>query len=570
MYQEFTAPGPRHIRGPGRFLLWLVTSQPGRVAFGALLGSSWMVSLAAPPYLLGKAIDDGLVPSDPGALVGWVAAVFGAGVATAVLGIARHRTMTKIRMDASFRTIRAAIRHAAALGDTLRRRITTGEVVAVGVTDVRLAAQALTVTGPGVGAVVTYVVVAVILLSIAPLLALVVLIGVPVLALTLGPLLRRIVHVGANYRELQGTLTTRLVDILTGLSVLNGLGGKDSYASQYAHDSQALRERGYHLGAATSWVGAFAAGLPALFLAVVVWLAARMAAEGAITVGDLVAVYGYVAVLIVPVAFFIEGTGDIARGLVAARRVIRLLRLTPDHDDPTGIEPPRAPAVLRDPDSGVEIWPGLLTVLACERPADATTIVDRLGRFTGSATTWGDIRLDTIASDEVRRHLLVADNDAAIFTGSVRDVVSGRHAPDDHAISEAIHTAVASDVVDGLGDGLDSTIDTNGGNISGGQRQRLRLARAVYADPDVLLAVDPTSAVDSHTEATIASRLRTARDGKTTVITSTSPLVLSQADRVIYVAGGNALAADSHEELLDTAPGYQRLVSRDMDERQAS
>jgi ABC-type bacteriocin/lantibiotic exporter with double-glycine peptidase domain len=106
----------------------------------------------------------------------------------------------------------------------------------------------------------------------------------------------------------------------------------------------------------------------------------------------------------------------------------------------------------------------------------------------------------------------------------------------------------------------------DGRNVSGGQRQRLRLARAVYAAPEVLLAVEPTSAVDAPTEAIMASRLRAARNGRTTVVTTTSPLVLDVADVVVYLVDGRAVATGTHRELVRTEPGYRALVSRDADE----
>jgi ABC-type multidrug transport system fused ATPase/permease subunit len=83
-------------------------------------------------------------------------------------------------------------------------------------------------------------------------------------------------------------------------------------------------------------------------------------------------------------------------------------------------------------------------------------------------------------------------------------VVSGRWGPydkDDAAIDRAVHAAVAQDIVRGLPDGLDSPVDAQGRNLSGGQRQRIRLVRALLADPEVLIAVEPTSALDAHTEA---------------------------------------------------------------------
>ncbi|GAA1455110.1 ABC transporter ATP-binding protein [Nocardiopsis tropica] len=564
MVDTFTPPSPGNTATPVRLLLWLVLSQKSRIAMGATLGSLWMLGLTVPPYVLSRAIDDGLSAGDTGALSLWVAVLFGVGVLNAALGIARHRTMTKIRMDASFRTVRATVRHSTRLGATLPRRVSSGEVASIGIGDVQVIAQSLTVTGPGFGAVVAYIVIAALLLSISPLLAVVVLAGVPMLAITVGPLLHRLLGIGSAYREMQGALTARLVDVVTGLRVLNGLGGKDSFARHFHRESRELRDKGYRIGGVTSWVGALGVGLPALFLAVVTWLAARMAASGAISIGDLVAVYGYVAVLVVPVAFFIEGGTDITRALVCARRVIRFLNLEPEHaDDGAAGRPPAPGAELYDPASGVRVGPGVLTALAGARPADAEEVLDRLGRFTASDAEWGGVPLREAPLDAVRERILLADNDADFFSGSIRDVVAGAGEPDDEAVRAVLHTAVATDIVDAMADGLDSVVNARGHNLSGGQLQRLRLARALYTEPEVLLAVEPTSAVDSLTEAAMAARLRQARAGTTTVVSTTSPLVLDQADAVVYLVDGRAAATGTHHGLLRTEPGYRALVSRD-------
>ncbi|WP_328750641.1 ABC transporter ATP-binding protein/permease [Streptomyces sp. NBC_00285] len=577
MIDAYEDPGTPDVRGGWRYLWWLVRCQPGRSVAGALLGSSWMVLLAATPYLMAKAIDEGLEPGDWTALAGWSFALFAVGSFNAWLSIMRHRTMTRVRMDANFRTVKVVVGQAVRLGAALSRRTGAGEVVTIGVGDVQTIAGALTVVGPGVGACAAYLTVAAVLISVSPVLAVVVLLGMPAVVLLVGPFLSRLQGAETEYRDRQGVLTARIADLAGGLRVLNGLGGKSLVADAFHRDSQRLRAQGYRVGAVTSWVQALGVGLPTLFLAVVTWLAARLAAQGDITVGELVAVYGYVAVLVGPVAFWVECGYQLSRGVVAARRVVRFLRLEPMEDLGTR-DAPSEPSVLHDPESGVRVLPGRLTALACTRPADAAAVLDRLGRYTASTATWGGVPLEEIRLSQVREHILVADHEADLFAGDLREVVAPsrgaglyrdtappRGATSSHELAAALHAAAADDIVQGLPDGLDSPMDAQARNLSGGQRQRVRLVRALLADPEILLAMEPTSALDAHTEALVAERLREARDGRTTLVTTTSPLLLDHADTVLYLAEGKLAATGTHRDLLSTDPGYRALVARDTD-----
>ncbi|MEU1851948.1 ABC transporter ATP-binding protein [Streptomyces sp. NPDC019990] len=580
MIDAYEDPGTPNLRGGARYLWWLVTRQPGRCAAGAMFGSAWMVLLAATPYLMARAIDDGLEPGDMGALAAWSGAMFAVGAFNAWLSIMRHRTMTRVRMDANFRTVKVVVGQSVRLGASLRRQASAGEVVTIGVGDVQTVSQSLTVVGPGVGAVLGYLVIAVLLVSVSQLVALVVLLGLPVIALVVGPLLGRLQGSEAEYRERQGVLTARIGDLAGGLRVLAGLGGKRLVADAFRQDSRRLREQGYRVGAVTSWVQALGIGLPTLFLAVVTWLAARLAAQGDITVGQLVSVYGYVALLVWPVAFLVECGYQVSRGLVSARRVVRFLRLEPMADTGTR-DAPAEPSALYDPESGVHILPGRLTALVAENPADATAILDRLARYAPSDATWGGVRLEDIALPQIRKHILLADHEADLFADTLQGMIgpvggagnratshnrpagATQHNPATHT---ALHTAAAEDIVQALPQGLDTPMSAQARNLSGGQRQRVRLARALLADPEILLAVEPTSALDAHTEATVATRLRAARKGRTTVVTTTSPLVLDRTDTVHYLKDGKVEASGTHHELLDTVPGYRALVARDTEE----
>ncbi|MDF3302410.1 ABC transporter transmembrane domain-containing protein [Streptomyces tropicalis] len=560
MIDAYEDPGSPECRGGAGYLWWLVRRQPGRCLAGAVLGGAWMALLAVTPYLLSRAVDDGLAPGDPAALTGWTGALLAAGAAAAGVSVLRHRTMTRVRMDANFRTVKVVVQQAVRLGAALPGG--AGEVVTIGVGDVKTISQALTVVGPGLGSVVACAVVAGLLLSVSPQLAAVVLLGVPAIALVVGPLLGRLQGAEGEYRQRQGLLTARIGDLAGGLRVLNGLGGKALVADAFRRDSQRLRAQGYRVGSVTSWIQSSSVGLPSLFLAVVTWQAARLAALGAITVGELVSVYGYVAVLSAPVEFLVQMGYDISRGVVAARRVVRLLRLTPA-PDPAGRRAPAEPSVLYDPESGARVRPGLLTALVCARPADAAAVVDRLGRYAPTAVTWGGVPLAEVPLAEVRARILVADHEAALFAGPLGELVSGRREHDAAAVARALHATAADDVVRSLPEGLGSAVTEQGRSLSGGQRQRVRLARALLAGPEVLLAVEPTSALDAHTEAAVADRLRAARDGRTTLVTTTSPLVLDRAEVVLHLVDGKVAATGTHRELLASEPEYRALVARD-------
>ncbi|WP_341721298.1 ABC transporter ATP-binding protein [Micromonospora sp. FIMYZ51] len=533
---------------------------------GALWGSLWMCALMLPPYVLARAIDEGLRARDTSRLVFWVVVLVVLGAAIALLGLLRHRTMTMVRVDAAYRTVQVVMRHMTALGATLSRRVSVGELTYLQAGDISVIAQTLTITGPGVGAVVAYVAIAVLLFTISPVLAGLVVLGVPVLAVVVGPLLNRLRGVESTYRQQQGALTARAGDIVSGLRVLSGIGGRATFAGRYHAMSTDVRDTGYRVGALTSWVQAAGSGLPVLFLASVTWVAARMVTSGSITVGEMVAVYGYVAALLVPVTFLMEGADDLPRGLVAARRVVNILTLTPEvRDAAVAVPAPSGPAELFDPESGLRLPAGRMTALVGARSDEVRAVVDRMGRYVDSAVTWGGVPLTELSLTEVRRRILVADNNAHLFAGPIREAVSARAVATTEEIERAVWTAAANDIIEALPEGLDAHLAGQGRNLSGGQRQRLRLVRALLADPEVLMLVEPTSAVDAHTEATIADRVRAARQGRTTLLVGTSPLLLDRTDQVCYLVAGKVVAVGTHAELISEQPGYRALVYRGAD-----
>jgi ABC-type multidrug transport system fused ATPase/permease subunit len=549
-------PGLPDARSATRFLSWLVRRSRMTIVIGIVLSVAWMACQSLVPAMVGRAID-AAAEERGGALLGWGLVLLVAGVVQALTGISRHRFSIYNWLGASFRTVQVTVRQANLLGSSLSRRLETGEVVAIGTADVTHIGGAVDVASRGTGAVLAVSIVTLLLLHTSVPLGLVVLIGVPALMAVVGGLIRPLHRRQQAYREQQGRLTGQAADLVTGLRVLRGVGGEAVMVARYRARSQALRAAGVRTATVESLLEAAQVLLPGTFLVLVTWLGARFAADGRITVGQLVSFYAYAAFLVAPLRQLTESIDKVTRGHVSARRVVKLLGLSRGTPPQSTAERPSGD--LTDPDSGVRVVPGLLTAIVTEDPADTARIAERLGGYAAGAEL-GGIPLGCLPPAELRERILVAENDARLFSGRLRADLD----PDRGGrLDEALEAAAAQDIVDGLPDGLDSVVAERGRSFSGGQQQRLRLVRALVADPDILILVEPTNAVDAHTEARIAERLRVVRSGRTTVVCTSSPLVLGHTDRVLYLERGRVAAAGTHHELLDSEPRYARVVLRE-------
>ncbi|MEU1880595.1 ABC transporter ATP-binding protein [Streptosporangium sp. NPDC020072] len=555
-------PGDPDSRSPFRYLLWTARSQAGPLLIGIGYAILWWTSMALIPAAIGRSVD-AIWNQDMRSLLIWTAVVFGLGVAQAVTSTLRHRMAVFNWLSAAYRTVQVTVRQATRLGATLPKRVSTGEVVSVGNSDIAHIGNAMDILLRGTGAVVAVVTVTVILISTSPALGLTVLVGVPIMAVAVGPLLRPLHRRQHAHRDLQGELSTRAADIVAGLRVLRGVGGEQIFAERYAEESQKVRRAGVRVAAIEATLEGAQVLLPGLLIAGVTWLGARFALSGEITVGQLVAFYGYAAFLISPLRTLTETADKLTKGHVAARRVVRILNLRPEITGGTGTSPG---GLLRDVASGVAVRPGALTAVVSAVPEESATIADRLGRYADGDVDFGDVPLDSLPVAEVRRRILVADNEAGMFAGVLRDELDVTGTASEETINRALRAACAEDVVEALPGGLDAAVAEAGREFSGGQRQRLRLARALAADPEVLILIEPTSAVDAHSEARIAVRLAEARAGRTTLVCTTSPLVLDHADHVIYVEEGVARAQGTHRELLAVSADYRAVVTRGEEE----
>ena len=570
-------------RSATRYLIWVWQDQWRSQSLGMLWGMVWMLALALMPAMIGRAIDRGLLQRSTSGLVTWAAAVMGLALLTAVAGAMRHRSAITNWLSAAYITIQVTSRHSVRVGADLPRLIASGDVLAIGTTDVEALGGLLNVTARFAGGVVSAVLVAIIMLSTSVPLGLVVLVGVPLMMACTVLLLRPLRRRQDSYRELQGKLSDQTVDIAQGIRILRGIGGEDAFSARYATGSQQLRRLGIGVGRIESLLAGQQVLLPGLLTGLVTWTAAYFALHGQLTLGQLVAFYGYASFLVLPLSVFGEAADAVTRAHVAADRVVRLLRLSSPIKEPESPRtPPPAGAELADAASGLTIPPGSLLGIACSDPEDADRLANRLARYTDDGSpTFGGIPLSDLPVGAVRERILLAANGDRLFAGTLRSSLSGTASVPDDTVLAALQAASAEDIVDALDEGLDAEVEEKGRNFSGGQLQRLRLARALIADPEILLAVEATSAVDAHTEARIAERIGTYRSKhtgpeaeatrmetatRTTVLFTTSPLVLDHADSVAYVEDGQVVAVGKHADLLTTQPGYESLVTRGEDD----
>ncbi|MET8294990.1 ABC transporter ATP-binding protein [Streptomyces sp. NPDC005180] len=557
-------PGAPATGSPVRFLVWLATRHRGSLVLATVFGVLCTLAQALVPAAVALGIDRGLLQRDRDALLLWGGAVLALGVFQAVIGMLRDRASTTNRFGAVYGTTQLVVRHAADLGADLPRRVSTGSVVSVSASDVGRLGTALEGTARGSGAVVSILFAAVFMLVTSWQLGLVVLVGVPLIAAALTRLMRVLHGRQQRLREQQGALTDLSVDIIDGLRVLRGFGGEKTYGRRYREGSQAVRAEGVRVAATVADMAFLRVLLPGALLVAIVWLGAHQVSTGRLEPGLLVAFYGYAVFVTDQLGQVTAMLDQLTRANVAAGRVLDFLRL--ERERPGGTHPLDDGAdglTLHDPDSGLTVPPGRLLAVVCGTEGDARTLAERLCGHTDSAVLLGDTPLSALRTDDVRRHALLADNDATLFAGRLGAELDPR---DDHgrpaALLRALDAASARDVVDALPDGL-AHESTGGREFSGGQQQRLRLARALLADPTLLVLVEPTNALDAHTEGRVARNLGPYRADRTTVVFTTSPIVLDRADAVVFVKDGKAVAEGRHRTLL-ADPDYRAVVTREV------
>ncbi|WP_026460299.1 ABC transporter transmembrane domain-containing protein [Schaalia suimastitidis] len=584
------------------------------IFWGATVSTVGTVASALVPWAMGRALDVGLAHGISTELA-LASAIFLAVVCLVAVGDACNQMTENLNWTGTSLNIgRALSFHTTRRAGQVREDMPAGDVVTAADGDCRTMGQATSLIPELIASAISTLVVAILMLRASIVLGLIVIIGMPLLLGILALLAKPLSRKQKVLREEQGELTTIATDAVRGLRILRGVGGEDAYARAYCEQSTKVRDAAIAVAPLSAFIAVARTAMPLFFTLLVVGQGALLTFDGALTVGQLLTFYGFTAFLRHPIWVIGLSIEHFTRAWVSAGRIAHVANVAhrsqeagPGPEELAPRDQIQGPltqpcdicwheATLVDRVSGISFAGG--TLHAVVGPEEAARAV--LERLSPTATAcsgelhYGSCRhpIATLGQ-HARDNIIRSTATPHLFAGTLRDNLLARHAPDvrtrgvtelmwmeridgasrdetllarlpqardipeyacdNNVLMEAIDNAYARDAYTSLG-GLDGHLTESGRNLSGGQRQRLALARAYAQNPAVLLLEDPTSALDAHTEGLIAEALPRCRSGRTTIISTTSPLLLACAERVhLLDADGRLVASDTWHQLLGRA-----------------
>ncbi|WP_432126215.1 ABC transporter ATP-binding protein [Streptomyces sp. bgisy082] len=555
----------------GHVLRRALGDQRRRVGGASLLAMAHQACEALVPVVIGLTIDEAVGTGSSGALLRWLLVLAGlflvlstcyrisARFAEGAGESAAHR----IRQDLAARVLDPR-------GGADTGRL-PGALTAVATGDARRVGSVASALPYALSALTGLAVSAVALLRVSVPLGLLVLLGVPPL-LWIGHLISRPLERRSEAEQEHAAHASGVAaDLVAGLRVLKGMGAEGAAVSRYRETSRSSLASALRAANSRAWHDGAILALTGVFIAVIGLVGAHLAMRGTISVGDLVAAVGLAQYLLGPFQLLTYVNGEFAQARASADRIAEVLASPPAVA--AGTVPLPSPVAgrlrLRGLTHGalrgldLDVAPGSIVGVVSRDPAAANDLLLCLGRErepAGGTVELDGVPLADLDPGDARRAVLVAHHDADLFEDSLLANVragAGDGAPD---VGPALAAAAADDVADALPDGVHTVLAERGRSLSGGQRQRVALARALAADPPVLVVHDPTTAVDTVTEARIAARLRELRRGRTTLLVTTSPALLAGTDVVVMLDEGTVAAEGSHPELVASHETYRSAV----------
>ena len=377
--RDFSQPDTRSAI---RFLVWLLWQQLPVLLLSSLISVLEWLPGSVGPYLVGKIVDEGIIPHDLTTVVQLSLIMFGLVVIGIVASVLSHTLVVRTWLVAMYGSMKLVTRKATQLGHVLPQRTPTGEVLSVSAGDSDEFGSLTEVVSRFAGALIAYLVIASLVLSTSVKLGIVVLVTAPLIVLFAMPLLRPLQRREEIERTRTSELTSMATDIVAGLRILRGIGGEQTFARNYAHQSQWTRQAAVSAGVWQGAVDATSVLFSGLFLVALTWLGAREVVAGDLSVGQLISFFGYAIFMVWPIQTFFELVQKWIRSVVSARKTIAVLDQQPPWHTPEQLLTlPDQGGVLHDQESGFLAEPGEFTIIVSALPDDSAALADRLGRY---------------------------------------------------------------------------------------------------------------------------------------------------------------------------------------------
>ena len=390
------------------------------------------------------------------------------------------------------------------------------------------------------------------------------------------------------YGKVQGALDGLLGktrENLTGVRVIRAFGREQDEVAAFDARNEALTRMNEFVGRLSAIMNPATYLIVNLATAALIYVGALRVDGGALRQGDVVALYNYMAQIIVELIKLASLIITINRSLACARRVADVMDVAPglEYGDKALDAAASDEAVRFDdvsyayPEAGAEALTGIsFTARAgqtigviggtgCGKSTLMGLIARSFDATGGRVSLFGrDVR--EYAQGEVIRHVGVVPQQALLFEGTIRsNLLWGDENADDEALWRAVDMAQAREVVTGKG-GLDAAVEQGGRNFSGGQRQRLTIARALVKGADILILDDSASALDYATDRRLRQALASLRGRATVFIVSQRAASVMQADRILVLEDGRLVGSGTHDQLMADCPAYEEIVRTQMPE----
>jgi ATP-binding cassette subfamily B protein len=406
------------------------------------------------------------------------------------------------------------------------------------------------------------------------------LVAVPVMAVFIGTVMVKVIP---QFRSMQGKID-RINEVLreqiTGVRVIRAFVRNNSEAQRFAVANADLTDTALRVNRV------FALALPAMMMILnlssvaVLWFGGRLVSEGSMPIGNLTAFLTYILQILLSVMMAVMVAILLPRAAASAERVEQVLNTVPviadpDHpSDPTSRSgsvrfehvtfsyPGSERPVLEDLTFTLE--PGQTSAIIGGTGSGKTTLLNLIPRFFDA--TSGTIVVNGVDVRDQRQETLWASiglvpQAAYLFSGTVAsDLRFGRPDATDQQLWRALEIAQASDFVSAMAGMLDAPIDQGGTNVSGGQRQRLSIARALVKAPNVYLFDDCFSALDAATDARLRAALKSGTQNASVVIVAQRVSTVMHAERIIVLDDGRVVGMGTHAELLESCEPYREIV----------